>query len=208
MLIEIFQDTVCPWCRIGKANLFKALGQWQGEDVQIRWRTFLLDDTLPAEGVPFREHMADKFGGRVDLDQMFGSVTNAGAAAGVHFDFSKVTRMPNTRLSNQLIVIASDALKEPVIERVNKAYFEEGLDTAKLDVLLDVAEKAGMDREDTRRQLEAGAGIQQIEQDIAFARQAGITGVPFVVLNGKFAVSGAQPPEQFVRALEHAAANS
>jgi predicted DsbA family dithiol-disulfide isomerase len=201
MRIDIFHDTVCPWCRIGKKNVMDAVSQW-GEPVEIRWRAFILDPSIPEQGLPFRETMQRKFGGNADLSQLFGQVARAGEAVGVHFDFDKVQMMPNTRLSHRLIALAPEEKKAEIVEAINRAYFEEGRDTGRLDVLLQVASETGLDADSLRGRLERGEAVDQLEKDLAFGRQAGITGVPFFILNGKYALTGAQPVAAFLQAFE------
>lgn len=201
--IDIFQDTVCPWCRIGKAHLFEALKQWQDEPVEIHWRAFLLDPGMPEEGRPFSS-LAEKLGGPQRLQQMHQRVCEIGKACGLDFNFTAIERLPNTRLSHQLIRLAPEPLRTGMVEAITRAYFVEGRDIGRMDVLLDLAEGLGLDRDRTKRQLEEGAGLREVEEDLAFARDAGISGVPFFIFNGRLAVSGAQPVDVFVEALNEA----
>ena len=107
MKIDIFSDTVCPWCRIGKENLFQALKlREQTGTVDIRWRAFQLDPTTPKEGRPFHESLQAKFGGEDRMKEIFGQVCKVGEACGLPFDFDKIDYSPNTLLSHQLIKIA------------------------------------------------------------------------------------------------------
>lgn len=203
MQIQIFHDTVCPWCRIGKENLFQALQQW-GQPVELQWRAYQLDPSTPKEGLPFRESMEKKFAGRVDLPQLFGQVVQAGKAAGVHFDFDKVERSPNTLLSHQVIALMPADQTTAYVEAVNRAYFEEGKYIGQLDVLLELAAECGADPDSLRARVEQGEGVEQVEDDLAFGRQVGITGVPFFVLAGKYALTGAQPVSAFLQAFDQA----
>ncbi len=203
MQIQVFHDTVCPWCRIGKEHLFKALKEW-GQPVEIQWRAFQLDPTTPKEGLPFKETMTKKFNGRADLPQLFGQVVQAGANAGVKFDFDKVQVMPNTILSHQIITLMPEAGRTNYVEAVNRAYFEEGKDIGQLEVLLELAVEAGGNADTLRAQVERGEGLEQVEEDLNFGRQVGITGVPFFVLAGKYALTGAQPVSSFLQAFAQA----
>lgn len=205
MKIDIFSDTVCPWCRIGKQNLHEALKEWQGEEVEVRFRAFQLDPTTPVEGRPFRETMSQKFGSGMDLSQLFGQVVRAGQGAGLHFDFDKVGYMPNTLLSHQVVALAPEGRQEEVMDAIFKAYFEDGRDIGSIDVLLAIAEPFGMETGWLRKELEAKTKLSEVEEDLDFAKQVGITGVPFFILNDKYAVSGAQPPAVFLQAMEKAA---
>jgi predicted DsbA family dithiol-disulfide isomerase len=207
MIIEIFEDIVCPWCRIGKKNMEDALADFTNEPVEIHFRAFQLDPYTPTEGSPFREVMRQKV--RADEDRLNGmlqQVTQAGKASGLHFDFSKVEKMPNTLRAHQLIAIAPGELKKPLVDALFKAYFEDGKDIGKLDELLTTAEQIGMDREKTGALLEAKEGLEQVEDDLEFASQAGVTGVPFFVINGKYALTGAQPAATFLQALQQISA--
>lgn len=203
MQIQIFHDTVCPWCRIGKENLFRALEEW-GQPVELQWRAFQLDPATPKEGLPFRESMTKKFAGRIDLPQLFGQVVQAGKAAGVHFDFDKVERSPNTLLSHQVIALMPKDRTTEFVEAVNRAYFEEGKDIGQLAVLLALAEECGADPDALRTQVERGEGVEQVQNDLEYGRQVGITGVPFFVLAGKYALTGAQPVSSFLQAFGQA----
>ncbi|MFC3769705.1 DsbA family oxidoreductase [Paenibacillus sp. GCM10012303] len=199
MIIDIFQDNVCPWCRIGKANLFRALEEYSGEPVTIRWRAYMLDPSVPEEGLPFMSTMRQKYGKQFSKEGMISRVVEAGAAAGVKFDFDKVDMMPNTKLSHRLIAIAPDSTKTDLVEAINRAYFEEGRDIGSRSVLLEIAEENGLASAELGERLDRGEGERQVEEDFAMARKIGISGVPFFIVGGKFGLSGAQPPESFLK---------
>jgi predicted DsbA family dithiol-disulfide isomerase len=206
MVIDIFQDTVCPWCRIGKKNLMDALAKWTGKDVEIRYRSFQLDPTTPLEGKPFKENMESKFGDNSERMQgMLQQVTGAGAAVGVNFDFSRVERSPNTLKSHQLIVLAPEDKKQDVVDAIYQAYFEDGRDIGNVEVLLEIAKEAGIAAEGLEERLRAKEGLEQVEDDLEFARQVGITGVPFFIINDKYVLTGAQPSSTILEALEQVA---
>ncbi|MCD1260652.1 DsbA family oxidoreductase [Paenibacillus athensensis] len=204
MIIEVFQDTICPWCRIGKKQLEDALASWSGEPVTLRSRAFLLDPGTPEEGRPFRESLMDKFGhNAIQLEAMFAQVAEAGAAAGLTFDFGRVTRSPNTQRSHQLLALTPPELQSAVTTAVYTAHFEEGRDIGALATLLDIAEACGMEREPLATRMAAGEGMAQVEADLQLAREARISGVPFFIINGKFSLHGAQPKEAWLRALDY-----
>jgi predicted DsbA family dithiol-disulfide isomerase len=98
MLVEVWQDTVCPWCRIGERHLKLALADWQGEPVRVRYRSFFLDPTIPPEGREFAAALRQKGGGRVPTEAFFAEPTRRGAQVGLAFTFGRITRMPNTLL--------------------------------------------------------------------------------------------------------------
>ena len=205
MQIDLFHDTACPWCRIGKRHLQLALAQWDGEPVQVRYRTFFLNERIPPAGEDFRPYMQAKVGGRVPLEQLFAGPRQAGERVGLRFDFKAISRAPNTLLSHRLIALAPDSHKEAVLDAVYAAYFEQGRDIGDLEVLVDIAGAAGMERAAMRDLLHSDAAQEQVQADAAWAQQSGISGVPFFIVDNKYAWSGAQPPEAMLQMLRQIA---
>ena len=208
MHIDLFSDTVCPWCRIGKRHLELALADWEGEPVTVRYRSFFLDPDAPAEGRDFRSHMSAKGGGRVPLEQFFAAPRDRGAAVGLTFNFEDIDKAPNTMLSHRLAYLAPDDKRGAVLDAIYAAYFEDGRDIGDVDVLVDIAQACGLDGAAIREALAGDEGAAEVLTDVAFARQAGISGVPFFIFNDKYAFSGAQPPEMIGRVLAQVAAET
>lgn len=204
MRIDVFQDTVCPWCRIGKAHLQQALDQWDST-AEVVYRPFFLDPTIPPEGRDFEAHMLAKGGGRMTLEDFFERPRQMGAAVGLTFNFEAIQRAPNTLLSHQLIELTPAERQEALIDDLYAAYFEHGQDIGALDVLVDIATGHDWAADDIRQRLTAGEGREAVLAQVQKARQLGITGVPFFVLGGTFGLSGAQPPQVILQALEQAA---
>ncbi len=208
MLVEVWQDTVCPWCRIGERHLKLALERWQGAPVEVRYRAFFLDPAMPAGGREFIETMNRKGGGQIPLESFFAEPRRRGEAVGLKFNFEQIQRMPNTLLSHRLVALAPDDKKEAVLEAVYAAFFERGRDIGQLDALLDIAAAEGLERAEIAGQLATDAGQAEVLADVHEAQQLGISGVPFFVFGRRYALSGAQPPELILAALERTAAES
>ncbi|MDT3415494.1 putative DsbA family dithiol-disulfide isomerase [Brevibacillus aydinogluensis] len=204
MIIEIFQDTICPWCRIGKKHLFDAIRQWGGEPVTIRYRAYQLNPDTPKEGLPFWDTMAAMKGGRDVVERMVQPAANAGEAAGVPFRFDRVKMWPNTYASHTLIKLAPPEKATDLVDAIFQAYFEEGKDIGSLDVLAAIAVSQGMDADWVRSQLVSDAKREEIAEDLAYARELNITGVPFFIIDGKLALSGAHPADNFLQAFRQA----
>ena len=202
MHIDLFSDTVCPWCRIGKRHLELALADWPGEPVTVRYRSFFLDPTLPPEGREFRGHMLAKGGGRVPLEQFFAAPRERGAAVGLTFNFEAIERAPNTLLSHRLVAIAPEEKRGALLDALYAAYFEHGQDVGDAAVLMELAVGCGLDGTTTAAALAGDAGTDDVLADVEYARQVGISGVPFFVFNGRYALSGAQPVEVMRRVME------
>ncbi len=205
MQIDIFADTVCPWCRIGKRHLELALAEWHGEPVTVRYRSFFLDPDVPLEGRDFQAHMTAKGGGRRLPEEFFAVPRQRGKAVGLTFNFEDIGKAPNTMLSHRLAYLTPEAERGAMLDAIYAAYFEFGRDIGDPDVLAAIAGEQGQDAAAVRAALAGDAGEAQVLADMDFARQAGISSVPFFVFNDKYALSGAQPPEVMGRVLAQVA---
>jgi predicted DsbA family dithiol-disulfide isomerase len=206
--VDVFHDTVCPWCRVGRANLAAALARWEGPVPAVRYHPFLLDPVAPPEGRDFRAHLASRYGGPDALPRLFEGPRRAGAAVGLRFDFERITRGPNSLLSHVLIDLAGDAgRQDEVVEAVYTAFFEDARDIGEVETLVQLGASAGLAEADVRRALADPVRVESVREAAADARDGGITGVPLYVFGERTALSGAHPPEAMLRALAEAAAN-
>lgn len=204
MIVEVFHDTVCPWCRIGKRRLDDALTAWEGPVPDIRWKPFLLDDTVPPEGLDFRQYMAASKGA-ANVEPMFEAVRHAGAADGIIFRLDRVRFAANTRMSHRLIALAPQERQGAVLEAIHTAYFAEGRDIGDRAVLLAIADETGLDSAAIEADLADPDGLGLIAAEAAVARRMGIAAVPTFLFNGSLALGGAQPKEIIFEAIEAAA---
>jgi predicted DsbA family dithiol-disulfide isomerase len=199
---------ICPWCRIGKKNLSDAIRDWgerTGETITFSEHAFLLDPSLPEEGLPFLTSMAAKMGGPANVTAMLEKVREAGAAVDVTFRWDRVTRMPNTLLAHRITALLPEERRHEWVDAVMTAHFEYGRDIAKKDMLLELAGDLGLHAGDLSESLDSGGGDEAVRQDLERARQMGISGVPFFVIDDKYGLSGAYPAADFVRAFEKVA---
>ena len=199
--IAVFSDVICPWCYLGKRRLESALRQLGLDGTAIRWLPFELNPAMPPGGMARAEYRAAKFGA-ARADQLDREMTTRGAEDGVAFAFDRMERTPSTRNAHKLIAHATgEGRGGAVVEALFRAYFEEARDIGAEGVLLDVAEAAGLDREG------AGAALadEAIGREVAAlerrAAEIGVQGVPFFIVDEAWAVSGAQPAEQWIAAL-------
>ena len=203
MLIDIFHDTACPWCRIGKKNLFDAIALLDHQTIEIRWHPFLLDDSIPAQGVGFRAFMKMRKGiGADQLTQLFSYATQSGAKAGVKLDFDKVFLAVNTTLSHRLIALTPKTHKNVIVEAVYKAYFEDGLNIGDVDTLVSLGKEFGFDQKQLKQQLCSDTALAEVVEEAETARNLGISSVPFFVINNKVSISGSQSVEVFIQAIQ------
>lgn len=203
MRIEVWADVVCPWCWIGETRLYRALQQRPDVQAEVVWRPFQLQPDLPAEGKPWDEVVRTKFGGPERAKAMFQQVAAAGAYDGLRFEFERIPSHPNTRDAHRLVLHAQDAgVGRQVAEALFAANFTEGRDIGKTGVLADVAAQVGLDRDRVARFLGGDELGRQVDESQAEAASLGITGVPYFVINDKYAFSGAQSLETFVSVLD------
>ncbi len=194
--IDIVSDVMCPWCYIGKKRLEKALGSLDDSiPVDVRWRPFQLAPTLPPEGKDRRQYLSEKFGGDGRAAKIYQAVREAGQYEGIAFDFEAIGKAPNTLDSHRLIRWAAsggEGAQDRVVTRLFQLYFEEGADLTDRRVLLDAARDAGLDASIVEALLAGDSDREAVQAEIAMASRMGVTGVPCFILNGKYAVMGAQ----------------
>jgi predicted DsbA family dithiol-disulfide isomerase len=206
MQIEIYSDVVCPWCFIGKRRLEQALETaWYSQEAHIAWRPFQLNPTMPKEGMDRRVYLDAKFGGAEAWRAVEERVAKAGEADGIEFAFDWIARTPNTFDAHRLIWFAEQqGCQDEVVEDLFHSYFTKGRGIGSLDSLAEIASDCGLNREEVERFLASGRAVQEVRAEEATGHRLGIRGVPYFVLNGSISISGAQPPEIFVSALQQA----
>ena len=202
--IDVFSDTVCPWCWIGKRRLERALEARPGLEAETVWHAFQLNPWMPAEGMDRREYLEAKFGGADNARAVYGRVIAEGARESLPFDFDAVARTPNTLDSHRLVRWAGSqpSGQAPMVEALFDAYFARGQDVGDAEVLAHAAAGAGYDEAGARAWLAGDAGRAEVAREDVKARSAGITGVPCFILDGKVAVPGAVEPDVLLRVFD------
>lgn len=204
--IIVYSDVICPWCYVGKRRLEAAVGS--PDEVRLAWRPFELNPDMPAGGMERSAYRARKFGARrgAELDR---DMAQTGREVGIAFAFDRMQRTPNTRLAHCLIWEAGRQGRQNVIvDRLFRAYFEEGLDIGAAAVLAGLAAEAGLDPAGVSQALGGREGLDAVAEMEEQGRRMGIQGVPFFVLLERYGVSGAQPPEFWREALPRIAAQA
>jgi predicted DsbA family dithiol-disulfide isomerase len=199
--ITVISDVICPWCYLGKRRLESALEE-SGVAAAVSWLPFELNPDMPEEGMPRADYRARKFGAEkgAELDAQ---MQQRGADEGVLFAFDKMQRTPNTRRAHMLVAQASDAgLGDDLTEALFRAYFEDGADVGDPQVLIAIGEKVGLDPELAAEVIRSEAISDAVATMESRAAEVGVTGVPFFIINEKYAVSGAQPKEAWLEFFE------
>jgi protein disulfide-isomerase len=205
MKIEIWSDIMCPFCYIGKRQLETALQQFPDNDFEIEWKSFQLDPTItPEPGKDVYTYLAERKGMTVEQSkEMHKGVAERAKSVGLEYNFDKAV-ISNSLEAHRIIQLAKTKnLGDEIEEIFFKAYFTEGRDLNDGPTLIELAEKAGLDKNDVLEVLKSdNLYLKEIEHDIEEAQQIGVQGVPFFVFDRKYAVSGAQPVEAFVQTIK------
>ncbi|QIZ09436.1 DsbA family oxidoreductase [Priestia megaterium] len=206
MKIEVWSDYVCPFCYIGKRRLEVALDQFPHRDqVEVEFKSFELDPNSPKNiGQNIHEVLAKKYGMSVEkAKEANQGVGQQAATVGLKFNFDEM-KPTNTFDAHRLAKFAKTQGKEAAVsEMLLHAYFTESKHIGDIETLADLAEAAGLNRQEVLQVLnDKEAYATDVRQDESLAQQYGVRGVPYFVINQKYAISGAQPTETFMGALQ------
>jgi predicted DsbA family dithiol-disulfide isomerase len=207
--VDVISDVICPWCYIGKRRLERAVSDLGGRhEVKVRWHPFQLNPTMPVEGMDRRAYRTAKFGSWERSKALDDRVAAAGESEGIAFAFDRIVRTPNTIDAHRLIALAGEqGDQDSMVESLFRGYFTEGRDLSDRGTLLDLSERAGLDRGRAGSLLDSGEGLESIRAAEVRARRLGVQGVPFFVINGEVAISGAQESKAFLDAFDRVSSN-
>jgi predicted DsbA family dithiol-disulfide isomerase len=206
MIIDVFSDPICPWCFIGKRRMERAFDDMAAElRPQVRWRAFMLNPDMPADGMERNAYLARKFGSSQRAMELFDVIARTGFDEGILFAFGDIARTPSSMNAHRLIRHAgTTARQNDIVRELFDRYFLQGQDIGATDVLVETAEAAGMDGDEADAFLTGDEGRDEVLADHNLAQHIGINGVPCFILDGRYAISGAQSPDVFKRLIETA----
>lgn len=216
--IEMVSDLVCPWCWLGLRRIRSAIALAPDLEVQLLFRPFELDPTIPREGVDYKVYMRHRMGGTGEATEapetsrfraMRDALEQYGEAEGIPFDFSAITWRPNSFDAHRLVRWAQgQGVGAGVKEALFEAYFAKGEDIGDAAVLARVAGENGLDAEIVANLLAGDADTAEVREEAELFRQMGIAGVPTYVGNRRMAVQGAESAEKLVKFLRTLAAQA
>ncbi len=206
MNIDISSDVICPWCFIGKRRLERALAARPGLDARIIWRAFQLNPDMPPEGMERHSYLAAKFGSAEGAERIYENIAAAGAGEDIAFAFDRIKRTPNTISAHRLIRYAGEnESQDAVVELLFRRYFEQGVDIGDDQCLVETAADAGLDADAVRTYLASDRDLDAVRLEDLEARRSGVSGVPCFIIDRRYAISGAQAPQVFLRVFDTAA---
>ena len=204
MNVEIYSDIACPWCYIGERRFARALSAFpQADEVEVVFRPYQLDPSLPDTPRPLKEQLREKFGPRLDATLRHTTSTAAQEDLDLRFDEAQAV---NTLTAHRLLRLAEREygaeVQRTLAEKLFEAHFTSGENVADPELLIGLAAAVGLDRERVRDYLASGEGTHEVQETIAQAQRLGIRAVPTFVFNGESAVQGAQSTSAFLEVLE------
>jgi predicted DsbA family dithiol-disulfide isomerase len=200
MRIDIYSDTACPWCYLGKRRFELAMAARPQYEPRVTWRPFELNPNLPIEGVDRASYLVSKFGSAERVAQAHAELKRQGEASDIGFRFDLIEFMPNTRRSHLLVAHAARSRRPGAVhgmaaavkDRVMRAYFEEGCDIGDIETLVRLGVEAGLAERECRAALILRAGQDGVIAAERHASVLRITSVPTFIFDGIYTVSGAQ----------------
>jgi len=199
--VEVFADVICPWCYIGKRRLDMAFETRPDIRPAYIWRTFLLNPTMPPEGMERDAYLSAKFGNSAAA--VYGRVAAAGLDSGINFRFDAISRTPDSRPAHRMLIAAGPDSAD-LSEAIYSAYFIEGRDISDPQELESIAVAFG--RADLIDMAADDTVARQLDTHLATGNRMRLDGVPFFIFGGKYAIAGAHLPEHLVPAIDAAAA--
>ena len=204
MKIEIYSDIACPWCYIGERRLERALAALPPrERIDVVFRPYQLDPDAPQTAVPLTQYLERRFGAR--KDGMLAAVNHAAEGEGITMAWDRALSV-NTRTAHRLLQWAllegGPEVQRKLAAELFALHFTRGGHVADVEQLAAAAASAGLDAEGARAYLISDEGVRELESELDRARELGITSVPTFVIDGRYAIQGAQPTSTFVRVLE------
>ena len=204
--IDIVSDIMCPWCIVGFRQLEQALGA-TGMGARILWHPFELNPAMPPEGQNLGEHIVEKYGSTPEESaQNRAKMREMGAALGIDFQLTPDSRIVNSFAAHQMLDFAlSQGLQHPLKMALFAAHFTDQRDVSDAEVLVDVAASVGLDRDAATQVLKEGSLADSVREKQQFWTSRGISGVPSMVFDSKYLVTGAQGAENYAQLLQRVA---
>ena len=196
--LDIFSDTVCPWCYIGKKRLEKAINNLKDITFKQTWRPFQLNPGMAPDGMDRQEYLISKFGSADAAKTIYDNIYDEGLLEGINFNFDSIQTTPNSFNSHRLLALAyKQGIQENVLDSLFESYFLNGEDIGDPNILLDIAIKHQIDAEDFKTYLSDQENIEPLANEELEARKMGINSVPTFIVNKQIVINGAQTSENF-----------
>ena len=196
--LDIFSDTVCPWCYIGKKRLDNAITKHGHLEFKQTWRPFQLNPGMAPDGMDRQEYLVSKFGSTDAAKTVYENIYEEGLKEGIDFNFDSIEVTPNSFNSHRLLAIAYEKnIQEQVLDDLFESYFLKGEDIGNPNVLLSIAVNNLIDEDRFKNYLSNKDNIEPLANEELQARKMGIDSVPTFIVNKQIVINGAQTSENF-----------
>ena len=195
--VEIYADIICPWCYIGKKRLDAAFIERPQITPRYIWRCFLLNPSMPEDGMSRQAYLLGKFGNSASA--VYSRIASAGRESGINFNFDRIKRTPDSRKTHRYLLAAA-AMGSDLSDAFFRAYFIDGRDLGDEMELNKIAREQGVNI--PPESLVDPALNRQIANDITMSRQLQVDGVPYVVFAGQYSIAGAHMPEHIIPVID------
>tara|TARA_Y100001970_G_C13996650_1_gene731082 strand:- start:33 stop:674 length:642 start_codon:yes stop_codon:yes gene_type:complete len=203
-IIDIYSDTICPWCYIGLNKLKSAIKEFALGRFDLVWRPFQLNPNMPSKGMKRNEYLKIKFNGEENAKKIYKSIHQTGLLNQIHFQFNKISITPNSFASHKLLAIAHTKKKQTeVLETIFYDYFIEGVNIGNVDELIRIAKQHEIYNDNTYKYLISNKDNKNLFAEEKQARQLGISSVPCFIINKKYVLFGAQNKEKFIEIFKN-----
>ena len=196
--LDIFSDTICPWCYIGKKRLDNAITKHSHLEFKQTWRPFQLNPGMAPDGMDRQEYLVSKFGSADAAKTVYENIREEGLKEGIDFNFDSIEVTPNSFNSHRLLAIAYEKnIQEQVLDDLFESYFLKGEDIGNPNVLLSIAVNNSIDEDRFKNYLSNKDNIEPLANEELQARKMGIDSVPTFIVNKQIVINGAQTSENF-----------
>ena len=196
--LDIFSDTICPWCYIGKKRLDKAIEKHNHLEFKQTWRPFQLNPSMALDGMDRQEYLVSKFGSVDAAKTIYDNIYEEGLKVGIDFNFDSIEVTPNSFNSHRLLALAYEKnIQIEVLDDLFESFFLRGEDIGNPNILLSIATNNSIDEDELKNYLSNKDNIEPLANEELQARKMGISSVPTFIVNKQIVINGAQTSENF-----------
>tara|TARA_B100000963_G_scaffold228652_1_gene199385 strand:+ start:126 stop:761 length:636 start_codon:yes stop_codon:yes gene_type:complete len=196
--LDIFSDTICPWCYIGKKRLDKAIEKHNHLEFKQTWRPFQLNPSMAPDGMDRQEYLVSKFGSADAAKTIYDNIYEEGLKVGIDFNFDSIEVTPNSFNSHRLLALAYEKnIQIEVLDDLFESFFLKGEDIGNPNILLSIATNNSIDEDELKNYLSNKDNIEPLANEELQARKMGISSVPTFIVNKQIVINGAQTSENF-----------
>ena len=201
--IDILSDPICPWCLIGKTFLDRALEARPNHNFKLEWHPYMLNPTMQSSGVNRTDYLTTKFGSKENAEKVYLNIKKTALEHKIQINFDDIKRTPNTLNAHRLIHWAGLEQKQnSAVDLLFSEYFVNGNDISNENILINIANKIEMNKENIGQSINSDEDLQNINARIQNAGEKGVNGVPFFIINNQYAVQGAQSTELWIKVID------